>query len=272
MNVNKTSLHFSIIIPWKSGDPVREKSLLNMLNCLVVQDTPASKECIIYEVIVVEQVTAENKGKWEAKTKNIVSELITDFKYIQLINDNKFNKSWCMNIGARAAKYPHLLFMDADSLFGKDFFITIKHQLRATPTPSNKIMFCWNYIICLIGKDNPVGRHIRPDMTCAMGGIWYCEKDFYFNKLGGMNENYFGYGGEDNDVYERACFVLNKTSISYMPYPLAHQYHDWVKPDENCTKYLDITKSRTSTVIERLKEVNHGNKTAPTLIQLEDLQ
>ena len=133
------------------------------------------------------------------------------------------------------------------------------------------MMFCWNYIICLIGKDNPTARHIRPDTTFAMGGIWYAEKDCYFNVLGGMNENYFGYGGEDNDAYERACFAYKISAVSYMSYPLAHQYHDWAKPNQNCGKYFEITKKYPEIIIKRLKEANLGNKEAPSVIEIEDL-
>jgi len=235
-------IEFSVIIPWYGGNPQRESSLKNMINCIPTQITRNKEDPIIYEVIIVEQVTQENKLIQEEKTTNLITKDLQDFTYIQVINDKPFNKSWCMNVGARNAKYNHLLFTDADSLFGNDYFLTIRQSIRNIPESNNKIMFCWNYIICLIGKDNPVSRHIRPDTTFAMGGIWYCDKRFYFDKLGGMNENYFGYGGEDNDAYERACFATQLLSVTRIAYPLAHQYHDWEKPSENCIPLFEITR------------------------------
>lgn len=256
-----TNIEFTVIVPWKGGNPVREKSLQNMINCLSVQEIPANLEPIVYELIIVEQI----------KDKSQVPELSLPYKHIRLpLNDDRFNKSWCMNVAARQGKYPHLLFIDADSLFGKDFFRSIKYYIRETIYPRNQIMLCWNYIIGLIGKDNPISRHIRPDMTAAMGGIWYANRDYYFNNFGGMNENYFGYGGEDNDAYERA-FVLMNGPPAFMPYPLIHQYHDWEKPSE-CVKQWEITRAYPKEIINRLKKVSLGNPISPTLIQMNDLK
>jgi len=264
-------INFSIIIPWCGGDKNRETSLYNMLNCLTVQITRNLDDPIVYEVLIVEQVTKENKEERAREIREIVPEAIQNYRYIQLVQDTPFNKSWCMNVGARESNNQHLLFMDADSLFGNDYFLTMKAQIRKTPSPHNKIMFCWNYIICLPGKDNPISRHIRPDTTFAMGGIWYVDKYFYFNQLGGMNENYFGYGGEDNDAYERAIFINRTPSVSYIPYTLAHQYHDWAKPSEHSVKYFEITKKHPNIIIQRLKEINIGQRKAPSLIEMEDL-
>ncbi len=263
-------IHFSVIVPWKGGNPVREKSLQNMINCLSVQETPASLEPIVYELIIVEQ--AELMDNLGSLRYSVIPSLSVPYKHIRLSSKDSFNKSWCMNVGARQAIYPHLLFMDADSLFGKDFFRTIKRYIRETPAPHNNIMFCWNYIIALIGKDNPIARHIRPDMTMAMGGIWYAKKDFYFNEFGGMNENYFGYGGEDNDAYERACFAMKVPAVSYMPYPLAHQYHDWEPQSNRAINYFDITRKYPQEIINRLKSIGVGNSDHPSLINVEDLK
>jgi hypothetical protein len=116
------------------------------------------------------------------------------------------------------------------------------------------------------GKDNPVSRHIRPDMTRAMGGIWYCEKDFYFNTLGGMNENFFGYGGEDNDVFERATYILNRTP-AYVSYPIVHQYHDWMIPSSSANKW-EYTRDNPLKIITLLKYSNLGKDEQPTIIDI----
>ncbi len=266
------SINFTIIIPWFGGNPVREVSLQNMLRCLPMQITRDANDPIIYDVIIVEQVTEQIAKERAERIVEIVPDNIPNCRYIPVVKEGAFNKSWCMNVGARKSETNHLIFMDADSLFGNDYFLTMKFQIRSVKPPRNKIMFCWNYIICLPGKDNPVSRHIRPDTTFAMGGIWYAEKDFYFNEFGGMNENFESYGGEDNEAYERACFAIKSGAVAYMPYPLAHQYHHWEAPSENCSKLFNITKFNPETIINRLRSVNLGNKEAPTLIEMEDLK
>ena len=254
------NIPFSIIIPWKFGSVQRYKSLRHMVDCLIKQDTETKAMPIRYEILLVEQ-----------NTNSITPELCLPYRHILLNTEHEaFNKSWCMNVGARNAKYNDLLFMDADSLFGSDFLKTVRHYVNITSTSRNNIMFCWNYLIALYGKDNPVSRHIRPDMTRAMGGIWYCDKNFYFNKLGGMNENYFGYGGEDNDVFERALFLLEHTP-SVIPYPLAHQYHDWEKQADRAINYFEITRANPDKVIQRLITAGIGKIEDVTLIDMEDL-
>ena len=265
------TINFSIIVPWYGGNIQRENSLRNMLNCLKMQIEVNTDDPNIYELIIVEQI---KKGEEDIRKKRILEIMpqeLAHFRYIQLKKDGTFNKSWCMNVGARKASYQHLLFIDADSLFGQKYLTTIKHFIRKTPNPRNKLMFCWNYIICLIGKDNPISRHIRPDTTRAMGGIWYVEKYFYFNEFGGMNENYEGYGGEDNDAYERASYLFKSPHVSYMAYPLVHQYHDWEKPSENCVKYFEITRRNPEQIIEKLKNIERGNMNSPTYIKMKDL-
>ena len=253
-------MNFSIIIPWFGQDETRISHLNHLLDCLSIQDIPSDGEVLKYEILIVEQNSAEIKEKINIGEKT---------KLISLVTDNKlFNKSWCMNVGAKESKYDDLIFMDADSLLGKDFLLVVRRNVRESSSPYNKLMFCWNYIIALYGKDNPISRHIRPDTTMAMGGAWYCYKDFYFNEFGGMNENYFGYGGEDNDAYERARYLFNNSPPT-MNYPLAHQYHDWVKASDTAMKFV-ITREHPKEIIERLLSANLGNKNSPTIINMED--
>ncbi len=252
-------IKFSVIIPFKYSES-RLKLLLNMLNCLTKQESN-NDEDIIYETFLVEQRTQDI----EYPVYNI-SDTIQNFNHVILYSNQAFNKSWCMNVGARKSSSEHLLFIDADSLFGVDYFRIIRQSIRSISSPVNKILFCWNYIIAMPGKDNPVSRHIRPDMTRAMGGIWYCEKDFYFNTLGGMNENFFGYGGEDNDVFERATYILNRTP-AYVSYPIVHQYHDWMIPSSSANTW-EYTRDNPLKIITLLKYSNLGKDEQPTIIDI----
>ena len=264
-------LEFSIIIPWKSGNPLRELALANLLNNLAVQETPESREPVIFELIIVQHVVP---GEQYRQIQDLVPMKLRDRSpqnhYITLSYPSAFNKSWCMNVGARQARYPHLIFMDADSLLGADFIRTIKYHIRSTPPPKNSIMFCWNYLIKLPGRDEPISRHVRPDTTMAMGGIWYAKKDFFFDRFGGMNENYAGYGGEDNDAYERAKCLMDIPAPVAIPYPLAHQYHD-NEPPSGTVSLWEKARRNPGTVCERLRQAGVGKRTTPTIINMADL-
>lgn len=264
-------LEFSIIIPWKSGNPLRETALINLLNNLSVQETPESREPLIFELIMVQHVVpGESYRSMEQFVPLALRNHIPQNHYITLCHPSPFNKSWCMNVGAKQARYPHLVFMDADSLLGADFLRTIKYHIRATIPPKNNIMFCWNYLIKLPGKDEPISRHVRPDTTMAMGGIWYAKKEFFFGVFGGMNENYAGYGGEDNDAYERACFAMKVPAPVAIPYALAHQYHD-NEPPSSTVKLWERARANPGMVNLRLAQADLGKRESPTTINMADL-
>lgn len=266
------SINFSIIIPWQSGDPMREESLKNLLQCLKTQDgTLLVKQPIIFELVIVEQVTPQTSYEANKKIKEILPQEFAGAKYIQLIHDNpSFNKSWCMNVGANSAYYDHLIFVDADSLFGKDYLSIITDHVINTNQTINKVMLCWNRLICMPGRDNPVTRYVRPDITRALGGIWYTYRPYFKSVLGGMNENYASYGGEDNDIYERAVFA-QKHDLVMIPYTLVHQYHHWAKQASNADHLFNISLQNCQAVTERLKSTPIGNPEHPTLIDMDDL-
>lgn len=266
------SVDFSIIIPWQSGDPTREESLKNLLKCLKVQDgTFTVRLPISFELVIVEQVTSQTSYQANKKIKEILPQEFAGAKYIQLIHDNpSFNKSWCMNVGIKSAYHDHILFMDADSLFGKDYLSVIVDHIQNTNDALNKVMICWNTLICLPGRDNPAIRYVRPEITCALGGIWYTYRPYFISVLGGMNENYASYGGEDNDIYERAV-LAQKHPLTIIPYTLAHQYHHWQKQAKNADHLFNISRQNCLAITERLKSTTIGNPEHPTLIDMDDL-
>lgn len=268
--------YFSLIIPWKHGNIQREESFRNLLKCIESQDQNGVVDPIGFEVIVIEQVNENNCAYAEQRFKELLPATFIGnikFQYVQVKWESKtFNKSWCMNVAARRAQYNNLLFLDADTLCGADYLKVIRNHLRGTPPTHSRVMVAWNYLIGLPGKDNPIARHIRPDMVRTLGGVFYAFKPFYFDILGGMNENFEGYGGEDNEAYERACVALKLTSLSWMAYPLAHQYHDWEVPHPGVVGYFEIGRKHSKEVSKRLVEAELGNPNHPTFIKLEDLK
>ena len=101
-----------------------------------------------------------------------------------------------------------------------------------------------------------------------------------FNVFGGYNEDYFGYGREDSDIWYRANHLLN-CKIPYLGYPLVHYYHHWHpdngpnplnREDKHANVLLDITMRKPEEVIRRLLLVKNmlGNKESPTLIYPEN--
>ena len=248
-------MKLSVVIPYcYGGDELREIALDNLMLSIKAQDTTD------FELIVVEQFVKNDMVMFRHRDK--VDQFIT------LIDPEKrtYNKSWGMNVGVRVAKSDNVLVLDADIMFGKDYFSKI------IEFSTNKRFFHgYNWLTLMPGRDNPIVRIWAHSKICATGGAWFTTKDFYWNKVGGMNENYFGYGGEDNDMERRVKYLLK--TIPEIDYPLIHQYHHWHpvtggNPLSDFHKLLDVTERNPLLTITRLQQVQLGNISNPTLIEM----
>jgi glycosyltransferase involved in cell wall biosynthesis len=213
-----------------------------------------------FETIVVEDTQGRGMTCFPFKDKVNRIIAITDPEF------RKFNKSWVMNVGAREANTDNLVFIDAEISFGSGFLKEIIEMANY-----NEFFNCWSEYICKAGRDNPKDRiHYFPVTISAMIGAFYSTKDFFFNILGGYNENYFGYGGEDNDIYYRANYLLEE--IPKMEYTLIHNYHHW-HPKNGANplstdreKILKITLDNPNEVIHKLIKANIGDRKCPHII------
>jgi predicted glycosyltransferase involved in capsule biosynthesis len=241
----------SIIIPWTNTSPLRHECFKRMLNCIKAQDYLRE----FYEVIIVEQNT-ETPG-------------LEEYKHIKLKHDGKFNKSWCVNVGAREAGHNLIVMIDADSEFNSEFFsiISLEHTALA-----KDVFLCWNVLIACRGKDNPLPRALKPDNIRTMGGAWMITRNKYFSTYGGMNESFDGYGGEDNEFYERLVATEAFSHVPDLPFTLIHQYHDWKTPEPANTKLFEIGRKHPTSINRRLVRAGMGKMSGPTKISTGDLQ
>lgn len=207
------NLALTAIIPFARKNETRLPALKSLLDCIKAQDLRVFNTDIInWEFIFVEQVSTTNP---DFNVKHMTEDIAN--QHVLLPYDGPFNKSWCMNVGARLAKSDWLCFIDADMLFGKEYFYYADLWKRKTPV---KFFVGWDTIMKLPGKDEPVARLLRNTILTA-GGVFWCRKDFYW-EVGGMNENYFGYGGEDNDFWVRANVLIGRNrelnNVQHCPY------------------------------------------------------
>lgn len=258
------TIELSVIVPLYGFQPQREEALQNLIKTIDAQDMKllvngTLTETRRFEVLIVEQASPE-VHKFEPKPY---------VKHIVLPAQEKgFNKSWAMNVAAKQASTDHLVFLDVDMIFDKTYFDKIVRFKSG-----HQYFTCWQYIVTMPGKDNPISRLISKDILTA-GGAFFIDRRFFW-RAGGMNENYFGYGGEDNDLWVRVNSLLgSRTShnIPFMPYALGHWYHDWAAPSPDRFYPLNRTNQFTGIVMDRLKAASLGNPDHPTLIDISDLK
>jgi len=238
----------SVIVAWRAGDKRREEALNNTLACLKNQSAE-------HEIIVVDQ--------------SLDSSLIFDetIRHVKLPPRENFNKSWCFNVGARQAKTDKLVFLDAEMIFEKNFLSEVRGF-----ADKHDAFLCWDTILMMPGRDNPLPRILKPVILKTLGGSFFFNRETYFNKLGGMNENYEGYGCEDNDALDRCINLFDGRKIDVMQYALVHQYHDWEPIDNDLYKknqeILRLVRKDLRGFTKQLREANLGNPLHPILINV----
>jgi glycosyltransferase involved in cell wall biosynthesis len=202
-------MSISVIIPFSKGDKERQEGLNTLLACIKAQTFRD------FELVLVE-MTRDGSSVYLPYKPD---------QHILLPYDGVMSKSWVCNVGVRVAKNNQLLFIDADTQFDEKFFATVFDFYDRF---KNKCFVTWDKCMMLAGRDEPTERELNAYHMKAMGHSWFFEKDFYW-KIGGMNEKYFGYGAEDQDLWERALHV--EKYVPNMPYVIKHTYHHFHPKD-----------------------------------------
>ena len=210
----------SYIITYRAADdPARRANLEAVLGWLRLQP--------LAEVIVVEQDVAPTLGDLAS-----FPSLRSLFAY----NPGQFNKSWGFNIGVRASRGSLLAFGDADVL------------CRALPAAVDSARSGAPVVRAFskaIDLDEAQSEMLRADLSCLgdpsfaaaapdrtqsaeipplCGGLVLFQRQF-LALLGGWDERFLGWGGEDNAMdikVRRAC--LRGVMLSESPgFHLAHR-------------------------------------------------
>ena len=252
----------SIVVGVSGHNSRRTENFLEFLLCV-------SKQMYSdYELIVVEQITDEQVYQ------SIVEASQTDCKYLQCAHPI-FNRSWLFNIGANESQGNILAFLDADVVFGDDYLHRIVSDLRSP------YMLGWNRSVWLNERgtamyvaakeysenwpESQVTELKRPVFRGGSAGLSHIfTRKFFFDGLGGYNENFNQWGAEDNDMMTRAIVAAGKQYI--MDYTLIHLYHeDRVRGAYN-TRMWYFTNSNPELVTRKIKESRIGHSDGPALI------
>ena len=105
--------------------------------------------------------------------------------------------------------------------------------------------------------------------TATSGGVVYFDRDFYWDQMGGCNENFVGWGGTDNEIMIRAEAVTGSHNLLH-PMVIPHLYHtvDGRKVNSDRMRLLRITREKPYEVCQKLVKANLGNLQHPIRIQM----
>lgn len=208
----------SIVMTYRSGtSPDRYQNLLATLAWLAT--TPH------HEVIVVEQ--------------DVLPTLATQLPFpncrtVFVYNPGAFNKAWGMNVGVRYAQSPVLVFTDADLIVGGMLDQSIRYcqqhysfvkpyrrlvDLTAEESVAIRAHGWHGYEWAAHPQDRTgIGEHL---VMC--GGLFVIRRDAYLH-LGGWDERFVGWGGED-DAFSYAAQRARLSTLELDEAPAIHLWH-----------------------------------------------
>lgn len=223
----------TFVIPHRGID--RLPLLLSTVRSILAQ-CGVSIECIVVEQNHKQEVTGLPEG----------------VRYIHLPHPHDragWHKSWAYNVGVKAARAAIVVCHDSDILVPCDYAREIIRHIqynRYEVVHLQRFLFSLNIEATeKILKEESVCFEFPPDRVRQnwQGGTLAIKKDAFF-KIGGYDESFIGWGGEDNEFYNR-CTTLNGWYYGYLPF-----VHLWHEPQPE--KVLPEHKSNLNRMRERL--------------------
>lgn len=221
-----------IVVPFRDSGTGGQR-LRNLMACIAAlrdQDFPRDQ----YQVTVVEEDT-------EPRWRHVIESGCD--RYVFAYRDGSFNKSWAVNVGVRHTDPTAelLCVLDADVLCDRAFVSRNVARLQRPGTGGHltyRDMFCLDpaasrrAIVARVGERAPavswdVLRGFvlrRPPGAC----VWLRTELFW--TIGGMDERYEGWGGEDNDFVFRldlaAPLDIYRDELLHLHHPPSSQLID----------------------------------------------
>jgi MFS family permease len=194
-----------VVIPFRdrSADRSRLRNLLACLLSLRDQSAPRSR----YQVVVVETDT-------EPRWRDVITPYADHYLFAE--KDGLFNKAWTVNVGVVNApgSAEVVCVLDADVLVDRDFIARNAARFNRPGTMghlSYRDMWCLDETSTAWAIDQRL-RHrtagidtdgLRAFVLRRPPGCCVWVRTTAFHRIGGMDERFEGWGGEDNDFAYR---------------------------------------------------------------------
>jgi hypothetical protein len=192
-----------VLIPFRDreGGGLRTRNLLACLTALADQEDGPG-----HRVTIVETDS-------EPRSRDLLEPLVDQYLFAR--KDGLFNKSWAVNVGVRAGPAtPYVCVLDADILVDRSFVARNVRRLREEGHGTH-LPFRWSLSLdepSTLGAIELRNGDRAGDVPTSLlrglllreppGGCVWLRRDVFL-AVGGFDERYEGWGGEDDDVIAR---------------------------------------------------------------------
>ncbi|WP_370370609.1 galactosyltransferase-related protein [Catenulispora sp. GP43] len=218
-----------VIIPFRdAGLGPRTRNLLACLRTLYDQDDSAGA----IRIVVVETDRSPH-------ARDLLPPLVDD--YVFAPKAGLFNKSWAVNVGLRHGGLPGVngtapitCVLDADILIARDYVATNVERLASD---GHEAHLTYRRMFSMDAPSTDLAIHTRlaegaatAEMSALRGlllrdtpggSLWATTEALH--RIGGFDERYEGWGGEDDDVIarlsQRAAFTIYDDPLLHLNHP-----------------------------------------------------
>ena len=223
-----------------------------------------------WEIIVVEQ---------DKRSTLDMECFIHKPRHILIHNPGVFNKSWGMNVGYRIARGEILVITDSDILFSSetigrsteavlsdlDIARPYSHLIDMTREQTDEYLL--NGILPEQGEiEQGLDRNYIGEKICLAGGVFVIRRDF-FETIGGFDERFYGWGGEDDAFSIKAEALTTRAAIARNSFAW-HMWHPRAidREDPNYFRNVQILKEYRRLDITGIREMIEHHKGSLGLI------
>ncbi|HEY2830190.1 MAG TPA: galactosyltransferase-related protein [Thermoanaerobaculia bacterium] len=231
-------------VPERMGEPVisfviGHRGVSRLPHLLATLDTIAGQREVAIECIVVEQ-----------DREPVVEKRIPQWvRYLFTPCESDYNRAAAFNAGVAAARGEFVVLHDNDILVPAGY----AREVVARGREGFELMNLKRFLFHLERLNDRVPRSI---MQNAQGGSIAASKRAYID-IGGYDDEFVGWGGEDNDFWDRARAHGNVYGFGYLP--MIHLHHEAQKGKGDraapaVQRYYDIRSTPPEERITRLRE------------------
>ncbi len=185
--------------------------------------------------------------------------------------DMPYSRAWAFNVAARSAQSECLIFHDSDMLVCRDYakFVLEYHQRGFAFINLKRFIF---YLSKAHSNRLSMSGQLHCDsdpeavlQNSESGGSFGANKSAFW-EIGGFDERFVGWGGEDTELWERAQ-TQHVYPFGYLP--VVHLWHarqdEKYMEDDGSAKVLfrKLTKVPVSERIRKLREIRVGELVGP---------
>lgn len=199
---------------------IGHRGLDRLPHLLATLESIAGQRDVSFECIVVEQsAVPEVRDRLPAWIRYIHTPLpYADLPYV---------RAWAFNVGARAARGEVLVLHDNDMLVPVDYAKEVFERFKEGYEVMNLKRFIFYlseaHSAAVVRGKEPLAQ--RPPQVVVQnleaGGSVAVTRDAYF-AIGGFDESFVGWGGEDNEFWERA---QTRRMWPFGYFPVVHLWH-----------------------------------------------